>query len=115
MLKNSGLSGPCALTYADINRNVQQGRPGNYVAGDLNEHGGITVERAGRSDHDVHGRLQDYIGVYRYFKFGYAQSAREAFEKECRLYHDFDPPDNAIHPDRPNGTNWMCPCCVIFD
>lgn len=36
---------------------------------------------------------------------------RPAFEKECHLYHDFNPPDNTVHPARPAGTQYLCPRC----
>lgn len=44
-------------------------------------------------------------------------SAKAAFEKECHNYHDFggkEKLDNTIHPDRPAGSGWKCPCCKIF-
>jgi hypothetical protein len=55
------------------------------------------------------------VGKYKRFKYGYASSAKAAFEKECKLYHDFEPRDNEVHPARPAGTNWECPRCPIFD
>ena len=69
----------------------------------------------GRSDKDLNDRLKDHIGEYGRFKFEYYGSAKAAFEKECHLYHDFTPQDNKIHPDRPDGSNWKCPVCDIFD
>ena len=53
------------------------------------------------------------------FKFSYANNAKEAFEKECRNYHDFGGDDgildNKVHPDRPERTEYDCPICNIFD
>ena len=69
----------------------------------------------GRSDKDVNGRLHDHVGSYKRFRFEYYGSAKASFEKECHLYHDFKPSDNKIHPDRPNGRDWECPVCKIFD
>src|SRR5947209_8383324 len=35
-------------------------------------------------------------------------SSLAAFEKECWLYHTFNPADNGIHPARPQGSNSLC-------
>ncbi len=51
-------------------------------------------------------------GRYTHFQFSYALSARAAFEKECRNYHDFGGSyglDNERHPAAPEGTSWGCP------
>lgn len=113
-MAKSGLSGPYPLTHEDINTNVTHVSPGAYVLGQLRD-GTFYITRVGRSDSDVNDRLHDHIGNYRQFKFGYFDSPNAAFLKECELYHDFDPPDNKIHPDRPTGCGWECPQCNIFD
>jgi hypothetical protein len=41
-------------------------------------------------------------------------SSQTAFERECDLFHDFSPPGNRLHPDRPRGTRWRCHRCEIF-
>lgn len=87
-------------------------RAGNFalgvVGGDI-----FTVNYVGRSDIDVCAELKSKpVGVtHRRFKFSYANSAKEAYEKECVNYHDFSPPENKIHPDRPKGTSLTCPVC----
>jgi hypothetical protein len=54
------------------------------------------------------------IGVdsaYTCFAFSYAVSARAAFEKECRNYHDFGAGaglDNEAHPAPTLGSSWEC-------
>ena len=40
--------------------------------------------------------------------FGRFTSSLAAFEKECWLYHTFNPADNGIHPARPQGSNSLC-------
>jgi hypothetical protein len=107
--------GPYALTSEIIDLVVIGKGPGTYILGHLNQNADLVVFRAGRSDVHLNKRLHDYVGMYKAFKYGFAPSAAEAFQKECRLYHDFSPPDNAIHPDRPEGANWTCPCCALFD
>jgi hypothetical protein len=49
---------------------------------------------------------------YTHFAFCYAPSALEAFEQECRDYHDLgghDGLDNAAHPQPPTDSPWACP------
>jgi len=88
--------------------------PGNYALGytrDLT----FYVLYVGRSDDDVDNRIKSWVGKnpnYTHFMFSYAKSSRDAFEKECKNYHDFDvPQDNKEHPKRPDGTDWKCPVC----
>jgi hypothetical protein len=112
-MANSGLNGPYVLSAANINAVVTQKSPGAYALGD-SQGDVFYISRVGRSDTDVNARLKSYEGKYNKFKYGYFPSAKAAFEKECHLYHDFDPPDNVIHPDRPEGSNWSCPRCRVF-
>lgn len=105
------MSGSYDLTDDEINRIVIETNPGNYAIGRVDDKGTFLVSRVGRSDDDVNGRLHDHVGDYKKFKYSYAPSAKAAFEKECKNYHDFTPPDNKIHPDKPNGTNLKCPIC----
>jgi hypothetical protein len=110
------LNGPCELSARSINANVMSGMIGTYALGVLAEGNVLAVRYVGRSDDDLAGRLQSWTGNPRYthFLFGYLFSAEEAFKKECRLFHDFGATailDNAVHPDRPNGSNVACPVC----
>jgi hypothetical protein len=113
------MNGPYALSTDEIDRQVTKTSPGNYGLGYTKEDGTFVVSYVGRSDRDVNGRLHDWVGTkYKKFKYSYADSAKAAFEKECHNYHDFGGSkelDNETHPDRPNGTNWKCPVCTIFD
>jgi len=45
-----------------------------------------------------------------HFKASYAGSVKEAYEKEGKNYHDFNPPQNQIHPAKTNS-NTQCPVC----
>ena len=82
-----------------------------------NDEGTFLVGYVGISDSDVNDRLKYWARNSKrpLFKFSYATSAKSAFEKECGHYHDFDPPSNNIHPQRPDGTDWKCPVCDVFD
>ncbi len=111
------MNGPYELDTNAIDAQVTETLPGNYALGNMDDNGTFLVHYVGRSDSDVNGRLiyWAYKTDYTYFKFSYANSPQEAFEKECKHYHDFDPPNNDNHPDRPTGKGWICPRCNIFD
>lgn len=113
------MEGSYDLTEQSINTKVSKISAGNYALGYLNEENIFVVQYVGRSDYDVNERLQDHIGEkYKKFKYSYATSPKNAFEKECRNYHDFGGSEklaNKIHPDRPQNSDWKCPVCNIFD
>lgn len=110
------MEGPYKLDSETIDAKVTRTSPGNYALGGENEKGTFLVGYVGRSDSDVRARLKSWVGktTRSLFKFSYASSPKVAFEKECNNYHDFEPPENDSHPDRPEGTTWQCPRCNIF-
>lgn len=111
------MNGSYELTTAKIDENVTKTSAGNYALGQIKDKIFI-VEYIGRSDNDLKKRLKDWDDNYKRFKFSYASSPKAAFEKECKNYHDFGEKkslDNNIHPDRPDGSNWKCPVCDIYD
>jgi len=77
--------------------------------------GAFNNDYVGRSDTDLNARLKTWVGRYNWFKFEYCTSPKAAFDLECKLYHDYMPRDNAIHPDRPTNSGWKCLRCRIFD
>jgi hypothetical protein len=110
-MATSGLSGPYPLTTPGILAAVSSYNPGAYALGKTVENV-FRIHYVGRSDVDVATRLQDHVSKwYPEFKFGYFQTAQAAFEKECHLYHNFSPPDNLVHPAKPQGSNHKCPVC----
>src|SRR5579863_395230 len=113
-MPNSGLSGPYALTNAGIDAAVTRTSAGAYALGADNGGGALSISYVGRSDADLNARLKQHVGKYTHFKAAYYDSAKAAFQKECHLYHDFSPPGNSIHPDRPKNSNWTCPRCTTF-
>ena len=116
-MANTGLTGSYPLTDDKIGEQVTQTSPGNYALGHSKDKT-FYVKYVGRSDDDLNNRLHDWVGKYDRFKYGYASSPKAAFEKECKLYHDFGESkklDNKNHPDRPDGSGWECPVCDIFD
>ena len=108
------MEGPYKLDINTIDANITERSIGNYGLGYIQDNT-FHVCRVGRSDDDVKGRLKQYLDVkpdrYTHFQFKYASSIKEAFEKECRNYHDCNPPDNERHPDNPKNANWPCPVC----
>ncbi|MBR4127715.1 MAG: hypothetical protein IKR09_09095 [Alphaproteobacteria bacterium] len=110
------MNGPFAFDQETINQKVTKTSAGNYALGRLDEKGTFFVSYVGRSDTDVAERLSSHLNEkgYSFFKFSYASSTKDAFEKECRNYHDFGENKslkNDYHPDKPNGTNYKCPVC----
>ena len=113
-MASSGLRGPYPLTKDGIDGEVTSISPGAYALGH-SDNNTFYIDYVGRSDTDVNDRLHDHIGDNPQFKYEYYASSKAAFEKECHLYHDFKPPRNNIHPARPQGRDWECPRCTIFD
>lgn len=115
-MANSGLFGPFSLTQSGISSNVKGIGAGAYALGKSDESGVFYIRYVGRSDDDLAGRLQQHVPEpYLQFKYAFYPSAKDAFDKECNLYHDFKPPDNKVHPARSKNANWNCPACTIFD
>ena len=113
-LEDNGLRGPFVLTDNVIDQEVEQQAPGAFLLDDSADGPGFRVVYVGRSDMDVNNQLHLHVGMYKRFKFEYCPSPQAAFERECRLFHDFEPHDNPIHPSRPRGSNWTCPRCALL-
>lgn len=113
-MPTSGLHGPYDLTNRDVNSVVTETSAGAYALGSSRD-GTFYISYVGRSDSDVNDRLKRHVHDYKQFKYRYYSTAKGAFDKECRLYHDFKSPDNDVHPARPRGRTWECPVCDIFD
>jgi hypothetical protein len=114
------MRGPYALNMRSVDDHVEKSRIGNYALGFLGDKGEFRIQYVGRSDADLNDRIKTHVGEesgtghdYLFFKFSYAVSAKEAYEKECRNYHDFSQYtlDNEVHPDRPDNSNLNCPVC----
>ena len=113
-MSSLNMFGPFSLTEAEIDKQVAKKSPGNYALGEVRADKQFYVFYVGRADVDLNKRLKDWIGKYTHFMFSYADSVQAAFEKECNNYHDFNPPDNKIHPARPEGSKSKCPRCNVF-
>lgn len=112
------MNGPYVFTREEIDKQVTRTNCGNYALGKLCDDGKtFFVQYIGRADSDVNNRLKQHLGEpYTHFKYSYATSSKDAFEKECENYHDFPNVSNKIHPDRPsNSKDWKCPRCDKFN
>ena len=112
-----GMNGPYEFTSEKVDEIITKTSPGNYALGYMDGNTFI-VRYVGRSDSDLNDRIKDHLGEsreYKFFKYSYASSPREAYEKECQNWHDFDGPNgklkNSNHPDKPDDTNYKCPVC----
>ena len=122
-MANLNMNGPFLLSIDTINKIVEEGHIGNYAYGYLNEEKVFVVLYVGRSDtnlnlrikHGVFDKLRNPELRYEYFKFSYASTVIEAYEKECKNYHDFGGDSGRLlndkHPARPENTNLVCPIC----
>ncbi|MCF8242580.1 MAG: hypothetical protein K9J16_14475 [Melioribacteraceae bacterium] len=116
-METLNMNGPYRLDSETIDEKVTKTSAGNYAFGKKDEEGNFLVGYVGRADKNLNSRLKSWIGKTKrpLFKYSYATSPKDAFIKECNNFHDFDPPGNSIHPDRPDNSNWKCPQCDVFD
>lgn len=108
----SRLVGPVELSFDVVDRVLAAAGSGVFALGRVDGAGTFRVERVGRADHNLRESLKSLIGCGNQFKFAVTASAKEAFELECELFHRFRPPSTIIHPGRPPGSDWKCPCCT---
>jgi hypothetical protein len=98
---------------------VEKGRVGNYTLGYSAVHSDTNTQVfhptfIGRSDFDLQEELLTRLAKKKAwhdrFKFSYAATVKEAFEKECRDFHQATRTlDNEKHPEPPTGANFPCP------
>ena len=108
------MNGPHELTFDSLEKVLPKARTGIFTLGYLDREGRFRVQSVGRDDYDLRARLCELIGSSILFKFEVLPTAREAFERECELFHNLRPPSTVIHPSRPRGTDWHCPHCLQF-
>lgn len=108
--------GPFDFDYDTIKVRVDARKIGNYALGYESESSnkGFMPKYVGRSETDLKKELSAKLRTRspnrKKFMFSYCTTSREAFEKECKNYHDFRSQlENENHPPRPEGTNYPCP------
>lgn len=121
-MSNLNMHGPYDFDRETINDEVPNVQFGNYALGYKDEDNVFRVCYVGRSDHNLPRRIADHLGEhprkYKMFKYSITSSAEKAFYEECRTYHEFGENEklyNEEHPDRPDGEEFECPYCDIFD
>lgn len=106
------LYGPFALSEERVYGRLQANSPGVFALGSTTA-GTFAIQRIGRSDEDLRTALKAHLGgPYEQFKFTYALSPRDAFEKECQLFHGLAGLDVSDHPRAPKDTDVICPACA---
>ena len=108
----TNLEGPNRLIVDEIDVAVPASAVGTFALGHLDYKGRFLVQYVGRSDGDLRAVLRSKIGAEPLFKHLTFATPKEAFEKECELFHKFQPPGNFLHPERPKGSTWTCPYCL---
>ena len=106
-MARSGLQGPYPFTMNAIKNLVVKAddwsSAGVFALGTLKDKQ-FFIHRVGHADGDLGKELQKYIGQYSAFRFRFYTSTRIAYDKECNLYHEFNPKDNLTHPIKPKNT-----------
>jgi hypothetical protein len=107
--------GDYAVTKQGIDSAVVANSAGVYLLGTVTGNT-FNVQRTGRSDDDLNGRLHDYEGLYDYFKYAYCANAEQAFYAECEIWHAYADKKTQIHPARPAGKKYAGPVknCVYL-
>lgn len=117
------MRGPFPLTDEEVNLRVEGNKMGNYAYGYLEERDGrqiFIVRYVGRSTTDLREEIKARYKSEKFprvdcehFKFSYAENVRDAYEKECRNFHDFGGEQsllNEIHPAKPKDDgSYSCP------
>ena len=120
------MNGPYDFNDDSIEFNITKISGGNYALGTVDKMtNNFHVTYVGRSDSDLKDRLKqqlirlnDISNRFQKknlsFKYSYAFSPKEAYEEECRNYHDFIGSKkliNNFHPEKPIDEKWICPFC----
>jgi hypothetical protein len=110
------LQGPYLLTAEKLRvmALTTKALPGIYALGHTDDEGDFVIETVGRSDENVREKLESLAGRHKNFAFELCHTAKEAFEKECDLFHHFPIHSEILHPGRLLGSYWKCPFCGIF-
>ncbi len=108
------LQGPYELTIQQVEHISSAPCCGVFVLGDIDEHGALVAKYIGMANKNIGKRLGDFIDKYPYFKIMRCKKPYDAFEKQCKIYHEcslFSKLDNPMHPTHPEEESWICPVC----
>lgn len=117
-MMNFGLSKPFPLDPATVERIIKLKAAGNFALGKLNDSGEFVAEYVGWSGSDIKSEIVAMLNSgYTAFEYSYALTPKDAFERDCRIFHDLGGDiilDNKEHPARPERVKWRCPLCDIY-
>jgi hypothetical protein len=109
------MKGPYRLTPEAIERAITAIQPGTFAIGYVKENGAFVIRYVGRSGTDVRKAVREQqADPTSWFKWSPAVSDKAAFDKECKVYHDFGEDavlENEGHPEPPRNSPWACPVC----
>ncbi len=119
MYHMQGLQGPYKLIGAEIHRVVPEKKPGAFAVGICDARGTFIPRVAGMSSNNIAARLCQETEHHAYFKVRVTNSAKEAFNEWCFLYHLYCGDKKAAlctledpsHPQHPTEESWKCPVC----
>lgn len=106
------LLGPHRLDFTEIESEIPRIVPGVYVLGHVDYRNVFYLNTIGRFDVDLRSGLKGLIGSGAYFKYQVAPTSRNAFDHECKLFHELRP-NSAMHPVRSENKDWTCPYCRV--
>jgi len=116
---NVGLSKSYSFNSETVDKIIKIKAAGNFALGELDDNGDFVAGYVGWSDSDIKNEIRAMLGGrYSAFRYSYALTAKDAFEKNCRIFHDLGGKvmlDNKEHPARPERVKWRCPLCDIFN
>ncbi len=102
------MKGPFLLEAKTLAREIDRALGGAFLLCDLAK----VVRAVGRSDRDLPADLLKRVGGKDavWFYYEYAQNPKEAFEMECKFYHQYlTTLTRRIHPVKPEGKDYKCP------
>ena len=113
----SNLGKPLPLDEATIKEHIDNGTDWSsasvYVLGGIRKGADgkprFVIRYVRHVDGDLGGELRKHIGKYKGFRFKFFRSTRNAYDRECEVFHDFNPSDNTGHPEKPKNTKFACP------
>ncbi len=112
-----GMSLIYELTNEQVNERVRTSCMGNYWYLTQKDADTFNIVYIGRSDSDLREEIKSRrttdtkFDKCTHFCFSYAETSKEAYEKECKDYHTYKPLLNDIHPNKPDGKKYICPIC----
>ena len=121
---SAGLGKPMPLNEVTITNEVDNGDGWSsasvYVLGGIRK--GLDgkprfqIKMVSHVEGDLGTELRKHVGKYKGFRFKFFRSTRNAFDKECHIFHEFRPIENINHPIPPRNTKFKCPVadCTEF-